>query len=221
MFAHHIIISLRTLKVFSVFFLMIRRPPRSTLFPYTTLFRSMLVGLLAGVLIIVSLLASLVSVVFARLPLAKVPFRYNLRNLQVRWKTTAVTALAFTLVTALLTVMLAFVKGMDRLTEGSAQPGNVMILSDGATDEAFSNLPGSFSVLSLPKDFQGMVEREGETFWAVGGVYIIVNHEVRDPGPGRRHRRFVQMRGIVDPALAAKIHDIQLASCRWLSRAKR
>src|SRR5471030_3493123 len=27
---------------FSVFFLMIRRPPRSTLFPYTTLFRSLL-----------------------------------------------------------------------------------------------------------------------------------------------------------------------------------
>src|SRR2546422_8587166 len=27
------------------FFLMIRRPPRSTLFPYTTLFRSLLVGL--------------------------------------------------------------------------------------------------------------------------------------------------------------------------------
>src|ERR1039457_7623158 len=28
------------LSVFLVFFLMIRRPPRSTLFPYTTLFRS-------------------------------------------------------------------------------------------------------------------------------------------------------------------------------------
>ena len=27
-----------------VFFLMIRRPPRSTLFPYTTLFRSDIVG---------------------------------------------------------------------------------------------------------------------------------------------------------------------------------
>ena len=27
-------------RVFVVFFLMIRRPPRSTLFPYTTLFRS-------------------------------------------------------------------------------------------------------------------------------------------------------------------------------------
>ena len=27
-------------KLFTFFFLMIRRPPRSTLFPYTTLFRS-------------------------------------------------------------------------------------------------------------------------------------------------------------------------------------
>src|SRR3954466_16431974 len=31
------------------FFLMIRRPPRSTLFPYTTLFRSVLVGAPASV----------------------------------------------------------------------------------------------------------------------------------------------------------------------------
>src|SRR5437899_6638359 len=30
------------LLLFSIFFLMIRRPPRSTLFPYTTLFRSLL-----------------------------------------------------------------------------------------------------------------------------------------------------------------------------------
>src|SRR3712207_7099596 len=29
-----------SLEVFCIFFLMIRRPPRSTLFPYTTLFRS-------------------------------------------------------------------------------------------------------------------------------------------------------------------------------------
>src|SRR3712207_9288951 len=31
-----------TLVIYSFFFLMIRRPPRSTLFPYTTLFRSRL-----------------------------------------------------------------------------------------------------------------------------------------------------------------------------------
>src|SRR5256885_11476488 len=39
---------LRRLSFFDVFFfLMIRRPPRSTLFPYTTLFRSQLVGALS------------------------------------------------------------------------------------------------------------------------------------------------------------------------------
>src|ERR1039457_2358895 len=33
-----------TTELFSLFFLMIRRPPRSTLFPYTTLFRSMTIA---------------------------------------------------------------------------------------------------------------------------------------------------------------------------------
>src|SRR5256712_3683440 len=33
-----------SLNVFFFFFLMIRRPPRSTLFPYTTLFRSQIAG---------------------------------------------------------------------------------------------------------------------------------------------------------------------------------
>src|ERR1044072_9876300 len=37
-------ITLRDILFPAFFFLMIRRPPRSTLFPYTTLFRSILVG---------------------------------------------------------------------------------------------------------------------------------------------------------------------------------
>src|SRR5256886_11478842 len=41
--------------LFLFFFLMIRRPPRSTLFPYTTLFRSMFV-VCAAVLIVVSMM---------------------------------------------------------------------------------------------------------------------------------------------------------------------
>src|SRR6516164_9571795 len=70
----------------------------------------------------------------------KVPIRYSVRNLVVRWKTTLLTALAFTLVVSLLVIMLAFVNGMGRLTEGSGHPDNVIVLSDGATDEAFSNM---------------------------------------------------------------------------------
>src|SRR5690348_18206538 len=38
----------RVVLLFSFFFLTIRRPPRSTLFPYTTLFRSVLYGSASG-----------------------------------------------------------------------------------------------------------------------------------------------------------------------------
>src|SRR5437762_11903708 len=45
----------RSALLFSIsllfFFLMLRRPPRSTLFPYTTLFRSLAVSALAGFLV--------------------------------------------------------------------------------------------------------------------------------------------------------------------------
>ena len=66
--------------------------------------------------------------------------RYNVRNLQVRWLTTLLTGLAFFAVIALLAVMLAFVNGMYKLTLGSGQPGNVMVLAEGSTDESFSNV---------------------------------------------------------------------------------
>src|SRR3712207_9465342 len=42
------ICTLASVCIVVFFFLMIRRPPRSTLFPYTTLFRSGLVCVLAG-----------------------------------------------------------------------------------------------------------------------------------------------------------------------------
>src|SRR5258708_39707531 len=51
-----------TFFVFSFFFLMIRRPPRSTLFPYTTLFRSITMALINPVrLIPVLIIASTLS----------------------------------------------------------------------------------------------------------------------------------------------------------------
>src|SRR5438132_10672022 len=90
-------------------------------------------GMLATTLVVTLAILALVSS-------GKVPLRYNVRNLAVRWKTTLMTGLAFTLVVGLLTVMLAFVNGMRRLTENSGHPENVVVLSEGATDEAFSNL---------------------------------------------------------------------------------
>ena len=48
----------------------------------------------------------------------RVPLNYTLRNLTVRWRTTLMTALAFTLVVGLMVVMLAFTTGMQRMIDG-------------------------------------------------------------------------------------------------------
>ena len=58
---------------------------------------------------------TLITLVFALIVtlilvlLSRVPLSYNLNNLRVRWKNTGMTALAFTLVLSVLTLMLAFV----------------------------------------------------------------------------------------------------------------
>jgi putative ABC transport system permease protein len=72
--------------------------------------------------------------------IGKVPLAYNLRYLWVRRRDTFLTAVVFTVVVALVVVLLAFVNGMYKLNEGTGVPGNVLVLSEGSTDEIFSNL---------------------------------------------------------------------------------
>lgn len=180
-------------------------------------------GLGLALLIVISLLASLFTFVIACLPVANVPVRYNLRNLQARWKSTLATAGAFTLVVALLTVMLAFVKGMNRLTEGSGRPGNILILSQGAVDESFSDLPPILSVFHFPRDLQELVHREMDDngrpgkFWSVKEVYAMANQELPPSEDGAERERFLQIRGVDDPLLAGKVHGIELEKGAWLT----
>jgi putative ABC transport system permease protein len=172
------------------------------------------------------LLVALLPLFIYLLPIRKVPLVYNLRNLQNRWITTLVTALAFTFVTALLTFMLSFVKGMDKLTETSGHPGNVMVLSDGATDEAFSNLP-PFSPQVLPKELQDEIvtvqldpsDEKTKTFMVSQEVYVVVMYMIPNAPSGARARRFVQLRGMNSMEVAAAIHEVKLARGDWPNQA--
>ena len=150
--------------------------------------------------------------------IGKVPIGYNLRNLAVRWKTTFMTALAFTLVVGLLTVMLAFVEGMTTLTEQSGQPGNVVVLSDGATDELVSNL--AFSDSGDIDRQPGVLRDEAGLPLSSREVYLVVNQPLpaSDGRPARR--RFVQLRGIEDPPRSALVHGLSLQpGGAWFSEA--
>ncbi|MEI7684936.1 MAG: ABC transporter permease [Planctomycetota bacterium] len=170
----------------------------------------LVVGVAILAFVVAPVLASLFSLFVAIFPIPKVPLIYNLRNLQVRWLTALVTSIAIVLVVALMTFMLAFVKGMDKLTEGSGKPGNILILADGATDEAFSRLE-PYGVQQLPQDVQNVIARTANgDYLFTKEVYVIVTHLATNPITGDRKRRFCQMRGIDDPVLAGAIHDIEL-----------
>lgn len=169
---------------------------------------SQLLALLGGFVLVVAVLAWL----------GKVPLKYNVRNLVVRWPTTLLTGLAFTLVVGLMTVMLAFVNGMFKLTENSGQPGNIFVLSEGATDEAFSNL-GFGDITRIEHDPRVQRDEAGKPL-ASWEVYIIVNQPIPNAKPGGRQRRFLQVRGIDDPARSGRVHGLDLhAGGAWFSPA--
>lgn len=148
----------------------------------------------------------------------KVPLGYNVRNLVVRWKTTVMTALAFTVVVALMTAMLAFVNGMYRLTAQSGQPGNVIVLAEGATDESFSNL--SFTDSSDIERQPGIRKSDDGAPLVSKEVYVIVNQQVPVAEGARPRRRFVQVRGLEDPQLGGEVHGLTLKEGgQWFSDA--
>ncbi|MFN0019088.1 MAG: ABC transporter permease [Pirellulaceae bacterium] len=165
---------------------------------------------------LIPLLVGLALVVLLAI-IGRVPLRYNLRNLTVRWLTTLMTGLAFTLVIALMTGMLAFVNGMFHLTEQSGQPGNVMLMSEGSTDEAFSNL-GRADVGQI--ELQPGILRDEATNQPFSSreAYISCNQLVENPAPGRPLRRIVQIRGVDDPEMSARVHNLTLASGVWFSQ---
>src|SRR5262245_7371539 len=162
-------------------------------------------------------LAVAVLVMAGLLLASKVPLRYNLRNLRVRWKTTALTALAFTVVIALLLFMHAFAMGIARLSEKSGQPANVICLSDGASDELYSNLPmGETSNLARQ---EGVVSGADGRPLCSREVYVFTNQGMPAPAGERPKHRFLQIRGVEEPDISAQVHGLELVGGTWFSEA--
>jgi len=163
------------------------------------------------------ILAVAAVILLLLLGIGKVPLSYNVRNLTVRWKTTLMTALAFTAVIGLLIVMMAFVHGMRKLTEETGQPGNVIVLADGATDEVISNL--TIGDLSEIENLPDVVREDGRPM-ASRETFLVANQPVPNHSDGRPRRRFLQLRGIEEPLLTARIHGLELLpGGSWFSEA--
>jgi len=147
----------------------------------------------------------------------RVPFRYAVRNLRARWHTTLLMTLAFAMVVGLQTVMLAFVTCLERIVAESGRPWNVIVLSDGATDEIYSSLDRS-GLRNI--DLHPAVLRDGQgTPLASWEVYVVINQLIGDAAE-KRNRRFIAFRGFDDAPQAAAVHGLDLhPGGTWFSRA--
>ena len=166
---------------------------------------------------VVGPLAAALGLLVVLAAVGRVPLSYNVNNLRARAVPTAMTAGAFVLVTALLTAMLAFVNGMYVLTLGSGRADNLIVLSEGATDEGFSNL-GFSDVGDLEN--QAGVARDGRRPLVSRETYLVVNQPLPNAPAGRPKRRFLQMRGIDDAGISAAVHAVELyPGGAWFSEA--
>jgi ABC-type antimicrobial peptide transport system permease subunit len=172
--------------------------------------------------------------------IGKVPLAYNFRYLWVRKRDTLLTALAFTVVVALVVILLAFVNGMYKLNESTGVPGNVLVLSEGSTDELFSNLArgdatnvekvvitadqkgrpiGPVGVARGVIGPDGRVSRlpadapqdqPGAVYLASYESYLVMNQAVPTKPGEAPRRRFLQLRAFQDVRIGAAVHNIEL-----------
>src|SRR6478735_6427109 len=149
----------------------------------------------------------------------RVPLRYNLRNLSVRWITTLLTALGFILIIGLRTVMLACVNGMYVLTQSTGVPGNVLVISEGFQDESISNLPNdTVTDVMLQPGILRDETTDPPLPLASAETYLIVVQPIENQNTGRAAgRRFLPVRGVDDIDIAARVHKMDLDTGRWLS----
>jgi len=129
-----------------------------------------------------------------------VPLSYSYRNLRVRWKTTLMTASAFTLVVAALVVMLAFARGVEEACAASGEPENVLLLAKGDNDEVMSRL--DHVVVSQVENTRGVVRDTANKPLASRELFMVLQHQDDRTGA----YRFLQLRGVLP--VAFRVHTV-------------
>jgi putative ABC transport system permease protein len=129
-----------------------------------------------------------------------IPLSYSFRNLRVRWKTTLMTASAFTLVVAALVVMLAFIHGVEEACAASGEPENVLLLAKGDNDEVMSRL--DHVVASQVENMRWVARDFANQPLASRELFMALQHQDAKTGA----YRFLQLRGVLP--VAFRVHTV-------------
>ncbi len=123
-----------------------------------------------------------------------VPISYSVRNLRVRWKTTLMTASSFTLVVSALVLMLAFVRGVEKVCAQSGEPQNVVVLRKGSSDETFLKMDSS--TVQQVESISGVAKSPDALPVASRELFMFVSHFSGNESDYNTH----QVRGVLPAA---------------------
>lgn len=108
----------------------------------------------------------------------KIPLKYNIRSLFVRWFGTVMTALGIGLTVAIVVVMLAMIKGLDMTFMETGDEQTLVVIRKGSQNE--TNSYYGRGLLEQIRFLDG-VERDADNEpLAVGELVVVINHERND-----------------------------------------
>jgi putative ABC transport system permease protein len=104
----------------------------------------------------------------------KIPLKYNLRSLRVRWVGTLMTALGIGLTVAIFIVMNALVNGLDSTFVQTGHENNLIVLRQGSQNE--SNSYFDRNLYDTVRLLDGIAQDSAGEPLASGEITVIVNH---------------------------------------------
>jgi len=142
------------------------------------------------------------------------PLKYNLRNVLVRWRSTAATILGIALVVSVYVLMQAMAAGIERNSANTGSPDNLMVVRKGSTAES-SSIVSREQLRTLLYSPEIARNAAGEPLVSAD-VLVLLNLPRRD-GAGEAN---VLLRGI-SPRGRELRAQVQLVDGRWLTPGKR
>jgi putative ABC transport system permease protein len=143
----------------------------------------------------------------------KVPLKYNLRHLRVRWTSTLVTVVSIALVVAVFVMVMSLARGLRHTFVTTGDERNLLVLRKGALAESSSQIP--IEDVRRTRFLEGIARTAHGEPLASAEVIVLITLD-RAHG-GQAH---VQVRGLESAGLALR-PKIQLAEGRLFQRGVR
>lgn len=142
------------------------------------------------------------------------PLKYNFRNVFVRWRATLATVMGIALVVAVFVLVQSLAVGLEKTSQNTGDPRNIMIARKGSTAESSSQVTREQfrNILYLPP-----IERDANGRPLVSADVVVLVNLPRQDGQGEAN---VTLRGITPQGMRLR-PQVRLVKGRWFVPGRR